>query len=411
SDESSPDGGSSVAEDPVGRQPRCRFLQLGKDNTVSSNLFEVNRPKVFLATLYLQDRLTFMVQGNDELHKVRLSKHGPVFRNIAADINKNEPMLQGVSPQALFGMFESVIEMHNELDQELENLTGSDWNQSEFSKAVEAISSINKDINNARDSKKTDQEKKEQEEKERSDRVMRTLLQGRGSRTSTKQQAKAVSPPREKMPTILDALELEAADRETSPVPSSSPTPQPATVPTPQDSTQSRPDGPPCHSTSQVTAPVAAAPPATSERNRGNSARIQILEEKLHQLLGRIDSFHVIVKNVESMIPKVSETNDSSKIMCYQLEARIMDRIQKIEKKQEDIFRTLQEGLGRQEQGQHQLASKLHHVEVSLLDLSYSINYGNGVGNGGGDRGLSSGRHLVGNQPASGYSPLAHRIP
>ncbi|KAG0008322.1 hypothetical protein BGZ81_004164, partial [Podila clonocystis] len=153
-----------------------------------------------------------MVQGNDELHKVRLSKHGPVFRNIAADINKNEPMLQGVSPQALFGMFESVVEMHNELDQELENLTGSDWNQSEFSKAVEVISSINKDINNARDSKKTDQEKKEQEEKERADRVMHTLLQGRGSRTRTKQQARAVSPPREEMPPILDALELEAAD-------------------------------------------------------------------------------------------------------------------------------------------------------------------------------------------------------
>lgn len=56
-----------------------------------------------------------------------------------------------------------------------------------------------------------------------------------------------------------------------------------------------------------------------------------------------------------------------------------MDRINKFEKNQEEIVKRLQDGLGREEQHKHRLASKLHHIEISVLNLSYSLNYGNRV--------------------------------
>ena len=97
---------------------------------------------------------------------MKLSRHGPLFRNFAANINKNEPMLKGVTPQALFGMFESVVEMHDELDKELESLTGNDWNSSHFSRAAEELSSINQDIIKAKDSRQTEADQKEKDEQE-----------------------------------------------------------------------------------------------------------------------------------------------------------------------------------------------------------------------------------------------------
>ncbi|KAF8925388.1 hypothetical protein BGZ52_006965, partial [Haplosporangium bisporale] len=68
-----------------------------------------------------------------------------------------------MTPQALFGMFESVVEMHDELDKELECLTGNDWNSTHFSRAVEEISCMNKDILKAKECRKTDEEQKEKE--------------------------------------------------------------------------------------------------------------------------------------------------------------------------------------------------------------------------------------------------------
>ncbi|KAF9303817.1 hypothetical protein BG003_001878, partial [Podila horticola] len=66
--------------------------------------------------------------------------------------------------------------MHDELDKELQCLTGNDWNSSHFSRAAEELSSINQDIIKAKDSKKTEAELKEQKEQERADREKGPVL-------------------------------------------------------------------------------------------------------------------------------------------------------------------------------------------------------------------------------------------
>ncbi|KFH69515.1 hypothetical protein MVEG_04326 [Podila verticillata NRRL 6337] len=383
------------------KQPTCRFLQLSRGNDGPPHQFESNQPKVFLATLYLQDRLTFLIQGNEELHKVKLSRHGPLFRNFAADINKNEPMLKGVTPQALFGMFESVVEMHDELDKELECLTGNDWNSTHFSRAVEEISCMNKDILKAKECRKTDEEQKEKEVHERTVRVMHTLLQGKGARRHVQQQTKEAPSPREETPVTIDCSDSETIEEEISPelvtllIPPSST----ATLPNNSVIPVSRLDGPPRLSASRVTmsATPAVAQAAVMDRSTGTPTKIRRLEDRFNELVGRMESFRILALGAADS----SQTaNEISKEACNQLEAKLMDRMKKIEKNQEDIIRSLQEGLGRQEHDRHQLASKLHHVEISVLNLSYSLNYGNGA--------ISSrdGRHLGGRQPLQSNQPI-----
>ncbi|KAI1308397.1 hypothetical protein EDD11_004326 [Mortierella claussenii] len=96
---------------------RLQYLEFrGTDSSL-----EQNRELVFLTALYIQDRLRLKLQqlfASPRNSKMIWSRSG-IFRGMATDVSQSEPTLEGVSDWVLSRLFEHLVKVYQELEDEM----------------------------------------------------------------------------------------------------------------------------------------------------------------------------------------------------------------------------------------------------------------------------------------------------
>jgi hypothetical protein len=139
----------------------------------SDGVCEVNRPRVFLTMLYLRDRLRMRMQSGP---KVSLKKGSNTFKEIAADLDRTEPMLEGVTGVALASCFDRIVSMRRKLEKELDLLTGDLWQPTKFADVADEIVALVDNIEEAKGREVAAKKGKQLEADSRAARVTQSLF-------------------------------------------------------------------------------------------------------------------------------------------------------------------------------------------------------------------------------------------
>ncbi|KAI7832766.1 hypothetical protein BC939DRAFT_524388 [Gamsiella multidivaricata] len=177
-----------------GEEAPYHLLQL--EFSGSDSLCEANRPRVFLETLYLSDRIRQRMRNNFD--KVNLMKGGNTFKDIASELDQTEPELQGVTGVALADL----------------------WQPTKFSDVANEIVALVDDIQEAKGRKTAAKEGKQVEEVSRAARATRALF-ATTSRSFLPSQPSALSAPSASTSSAPSSMHLAPSSSSSSP-PSSS---------------------------------------------------------------------------------------------------------------------------------------------------------------------------------------------
>ncbi|KAF9147104.1 hypothetical protein BG015_011304 [Linnemannia schmuckeri] len=70
-----------------------------------------NAVRIFLASQYLAHHLPSKISYAED-YDLSLSRHGPIFHDLATDLTRKEPTLAGVTGPALFQMFDQIVDKY-----------------------------------------------------------------------------------------------------------------------------------------------------------------------------------------------------------------------------------------------------------------------------------------------------------
>ncbi|KAF9425346.1 hypothetical protein BGZ94_007598 [Podila epigama] len=116
------------------KQAPFRKIQLNMPGNALT-YYEANRPRAFLAIAFLEDRFRLIIRTED-ISQVTISRQGYVMRHLTADFVRNFPELTGLTGQALYGLFATVIARRKEVDDLIATLgpaSAKIWKETKFS--------------------------------------------------------------------------------------------------------------------------------------------------------------------------------------------------------------------------------------------------------------------------------------
>ncbi|KAI9241276.1 MAG: hypothetical protein BYD32DRAFT_406373 [Podila humilis] len=136
---------------------RLNYKGIQYDFSIKNQYSKRNCPRIFLAALFIKDRLKRLVEGTydgipgiRELHNANLTMSSRTFNNLASDL-KGAPSLQGISTEALLTLYFQIVNAKRCLDAHLAQLKSASFKPTRMSEIADLLVGYDTKIQTAKE--------------------------------------------------------------------------------------------------------------------------------------------------------------------------------------------------------------------------------------------------------------------
>ncbi|KAF9379371.1 hypothetical protein CPC16_010789 [Podila verticillata] len=136
---------------------RLNYKGIQYDFSIKNQYSKRNCPRIFLAALFIKDRLKRLVEGTydgipgiRELHNANLTMSSRTFNNLASDL-KGTPSLQGISTEALLTLYFQIVNAKRCLDAHLAQLKSASFKPTRMSEIADLLVGYDTKIQTAKE--------------------------------------------------------------------------------------------------------------------------------------------------------------------------------------------------------------------------------------------------------------------